>query len=244
MAGTVLLTRPEGQNESLADRLDKAGIDIRVIPMLSIESLPVDATAKRLAMDLDRFDHLVFVSQNAVEFGMPLLERYWPQWPSTLRWHAVGNATAARLDAWGITPGIPGEATSEGLLASGEFDDVRGQQVLIVRGEGGREALAQGLEERGASVRYLEVYRRAARLLTAAERQALARCLPFLAVIYSAETLESLSANLGNIREGLSLVVPSARVKNVAVGLGLTDVTVAEGADEDAMYSAILRRCA
>jgi len=51
-------------------------------------------------------------------------------------------------------------ANSEALLAMPELAQVNGQRFLIIRGQGGREELANVLRSRGASVDYLDVYKR------------------------------------------------------------------------------------
>lgn len=240
MSNNVLLTRAEGQNETLAALLEKASIRPVIIPMLVIEPREADHRDRRLVMNLDRFDHIVFVSGNAVVFAMDLLERYWPQWPAALHWHAVGEATAGLLRQRDIEPWVPAQHSTEGLLASGVFDRVEGAKIMIVRGVGGRESLAQSLRERGADVTYLEVYERRAVSLDTAAKQALLALLPAVAVVYSGETLQALASNLDNVREGLSIVVPSGRVGHMAAMLGFTRVTVAGGADENAMLAAVL----
>ena len=62
----------------------------------------------------------------------------------------------------GCQPGIvPASGfNSEALLAEDEFRDMAGQRVLILRAQGGRELLGDTLRQRGATVGYLEVYRR------------------------------------------------------------------------------------
>lgn len=244
MANAVLLTRAEGQNAGLARRLKAAGLETVAMPMLAIHARPVSDRMRQLAMNLDRFDHVVFVSRNAVSSGMDMLEQYWPQWPVGLHWHAVGDATARLLQRRGVDPSVPAQHSSEGLLASGVFDDVDGDKILIVRGEGGRERLAQALAERGAEVTYLEVYVREAVTLAEDARQHLLALLPVVAVVYSGETLRALAANLGDVRQGLSIVVPSGRVRDEAAALGFMQVTTATGTDENAMLAAALRASA
>lgn len=240
MPKTVLLTRAEGQNARLSDLLTAASVNTLILPMLSIEPCAVDHRMRQVAMDLDRYDHIVFVSRNAVLFGLDLLDQYWPQWPAGLRWHALGEATAAALRQHNIAPRVPAEHSTEGILASGVFDRVGGDKILIVRGVGGREALAARLTELGAEVVYLEVYARRPLTLAEDDRQTLLARRPVVGVVYSGETLEALAANLGQVREGLSLVVPSRRVRNMAVELGFTGVTVAAGTDEAAICEAVL----
>lgn len=239
MARTVFLTRPEQQNARLADLLRGESIDVHILPMLEIVPRPVDEPFKRVAMKLDRYDHIVFVSQNAVICALDGLEDFWPQWPVALRWHAVGEATGSLLRARQIDVLVPREHSTEGMLASGVFDDVAGARLLIVRGGAGRKFLAQTLTERGAQVDYLEVYARRPVSLEASQRQALLARLPAVVVAYSGETLEALVANLREVPEGLSIVVPWGRVGNRAASLGFADVTVARGSDEAALVAAI-----
>ena len=239
MAKNVLLTRAEGQNEKLASLLRAASISPRAIPMLEIRCEPPGKHFKQVAMNLDRYGHIVFVSQNAVACALDDLEAFWPQWPAALRWHAVGAATGRLLRDRGIDVLVPDEPSTEGMLASGVFDRVAGDKILIVRGRGGREQLAQELARRGGEVSYLEVYTRCPVTLAEDERQLLLALLPAVAVIYSGETLQALAANLGEVRKGLSIVVPSGRVRSVAADMGFGDVIVAQGPDEQSMLAAI-----
>jgi uroporphyrinogen-III synthase len=49
---------------------------------------------------------------------------------------------------------------SEGLLATEEMNDIKNKKIVIFRGEGGRETLAETLRARGAEVTYAECYTR------------------------------------------------------------------------------------
>ncbi|MBD3649124.1 MAG: uroporphyrinogen-III synthase [Pseudomonadales bacterium] len=144
--GVILLTRPAGQNESLARRLSTRGYRTIERPLLEILPLEPDDGARKLIIDLDQFDDIIFVSGNAVEFGLPLLERYWPQWPVALHWAAVGPATAGRLPA-GLSVTFPPTGASEAMLQMERFAEVSGRKVMIVRGKGGRELLADTLRQ-------------------------------------------------------------------------------------------------
>ena len=235
----VLLTRARGQNESLAGRLEAMSLAPVIEPMLEVEPRPVDAAMKQLAMELDRFDHVIFVSRNAVHYGMVLLEQYWPQWPAGLKWHAVGEATAEELRSRDLFPLVPNQASSEGLLASGVFDEVSGAKILIVRGEGGREYLGQALTSRGAQVSYLQVYERRPRRLGKSARRKLEQLAPQVAVVYSGETLQALAENLEAGCGDVAIVVPSDRVGKLARTSGFRRVVVATGMDEDSMAEAV-----
>jgi uroporphyrinogen-III synthase len=234
MSPTVLLTRPESQNDGIKSRFEAAGQPVVVIPMLEIEPIDVGLPDKQVAMDLDRYDHIIFVSGNAVEFGLALLQEYWPQWPVGLKWYAVGVATAMRLTAFGIDAIVPDTHTSEGILALEALSAVDSSKILIVRGVGGRTTLGEALAQRGASVDYLEVYRRRQVMLRAEEKRDLAATGSIVAPVYSGETLEALAANLGPDKTGIYLIVPSTRVAGIASSLGFEAiVTAASAADED-----------
>ena len=66
--------------------------------------------------------------------------------PPRLEIAAIGQATARALARHGVAPALQPdyEFTSEALLALPRFQRVTGQHILIVRGEGGRELLAEG----------------------------------------------------------------------------------------------------
>lgn len=101
-------------------------------------------------------DMLIFISRNAVVHGFRPTRRF----DATIA--AIGPATEAALEDLGAAVDIFPEAEfdSEGLLAHPALADVEGKTILVVRGERGRELLAETLSARGATVRHLTVYRR------------------------------------------------------------------------------------
>ena len=80
----------------------------------------------------------IFISANAVRFGLPQLDPLLARCPD-LTVIAVGNKTRDTLAAEGIQAQVPARPDSEGLLAMSALsaDDLR--DVVIVKGEGGRE---------------------------------------------------------------------------------------------------------
>ena len=157
----VVLTRPRAAAEALARPLEAEGARVFIFPALAIEPLAPGAALEALLARLAGFDLAIFVSANAVEHGLAMARRAAP-WPAKLRVAAIGEATAEALRNSGIAEVIspPERHDSEGLLALAQLQAVRGQDVVVFRGEGGRERIKESLEERGARVEYAECYRR------------------------------------------------------------------------------------
>ncbi len=247
----VLVTRPEGEAaEDLCAKLRAAGYPVEHQPLMTLEPVEELPPAQRQRVtDLDRYQHVIFISANAVRFGMAHLKDAWPQWPVGLHWYAIGSATAALLESYGIQALTPGSVmTSEGLLALPQLADVAQQRVLIVKGEGGREKLAGELAQRGARVDTLACYRRLPPVLPPG---ALAK---WVSAVGSAVVLVSSGEGLANLAELLSpaetsklgelcLIVPSARVADQARDAGFARVVTAENASDAAMLGALATYC-
>lgn len=155
----VLVTRPAHQAEELCRLIEGAGGEAIRFPAIDIRPWAGAGAADRLAR-LGDGDLAVFVSANAVECARPYLPR---PLPPGVQFAAVGRATARALQRAGLPVHLAPERgfDSEALLALPQLQEVRGRRVVIVRGQGGRELLADTLRRRGASVDYAEVYRRA-----------------------------------------------------------------------------------
>lgn len=220
----VLVTRPPGQAWRLARVLERHGARVLRFALVEIAA-PSDPHAAQASLArVAHSDLVIFVSANAVRFAAHLL----PDLPARLdrtRIACVGDATAAALQAIGVASHVvPQQAsTSEALLALDELQSasVQGKEVAIVRGEGGRELLARALEQRGARVGMIEVYRREPpRGDLPAFLDAHAADIDLL-IVTSGEALQRL-ASLGGIDRvrRLPLVLPSDRVLEQAVALG------------------------
>lgn len=242
MSHCVLLTRPQGSNDGLSQMLDQRGIRTLERPMQEIKPVAANAAKRKLALDLDQFDCVIFVSKNAVVHGMSFLEQYWPQWPQ-ITWLAVGRSTAMALEKFDIHAEYPGKASSEGLL---ELPSLRAglqleAKILIVRGRGGRELLAEELSKRGALVSYLEIYQRVEVNYSHSLSEDLLASSVDMSAVTSLEGLGHLSGSLSRQIIGkLHLVVPSGRIEKAARDLGFKNVYLASGADDAALLQAIL----
>lgn len=157
---TLLNTRPKHQAWLLDQALAQAGFD-----SLDCPSLVIQTQALSLAPDWDEQDVWVFVSRNAVTHfakQQPSHQNQ-PHSPSfSAQLVAVGDATAQAIEhqAWPNLQPLPTSFDSEGMLSLPVFESPQGLRVGIVRGDGGRDYLAQSLIEQGANLTFYEVYRR------------------------------------------------------------------------------------
>lgn len=247
----ILVTRPRHQAAGQAALLSRMGGHPIVLPLLEIT--PVDegdsgyALLKSRILDLDLYHKIIFVSANAVRTGMELIDQYWPQLPVGIEWLAIGQQTCAQLSHYGISASQPEQGyDSEALLQLPALQSLQDQRILIMRGSGGRELLAQQLTQRGARVDYADLYQRTAPDYTCAEiSSTIGNKHVAAALITSGEALHNLDRliqqqpQLKNLKTAL-IIVPSSRIARLARPLGYTRVTVANGPDDRSMAEAVL----
>lgn len=217
----VLVTRPRELAQGLAQRVADAGGRAIVFPAIEIEPLPQ-------AGPVGRYDVVVFVSPSAVRHG----SRWVGAGHQTL---AVGAGTAHEIRKYRQDVIFPASgADSERLLDLPELAQLPGQQVLIVRGQGGRSLLGDTLRSRGARVEYAECYRR---VRPRADAAPLLAAWVDAVTVNSGEALQNLVALLGaEGRERLRdtpLFVPHRRVAQLAEGAGLRKVLIAGPGDDE-----------
>lgn len=241
----VLVTRPAGQADALIGALLERGFSPVHLPLLAIQAIdPLPGAQRQRVLDLERFEHLIFVSANAARIGLDCIQDCWPQLPVGQRYWAVGESTALSLEAAGLTAERPVEdMSSEGLLALPGLRNLHNQRVLIVKGEGGRRLIEETLRQRGAEVESLQCYRRAAvahdpvKTLSLIESSQVS-----LILISSGEGLEILSGLLRPQEHtklaSIPLIVPSPRVVKLAEQLGWQRVQLADNASDPAVLAA------
>jgi uroporphyrinogen-III synthase len=186
---------------------------------------------------LQTFDWAVFVSPTAARRGVKAVQarRAWPAGP---RLAAIGRGTATALAELGfadvVAPDAPGD--TEALLELSELQDIAGQNLVLFRGEGGREKLARVLAERGARVEYAECYRRGRPEADVSELIERWRSGAIHAVCAaSREALANLRDMLGGEHAGMlaetPVFVPHPRIANAARELGCTRAIVVTGTE-------------
>jgi uroporphyrinogen-III synthase len=157
----IVLTRPREQSLAAARELELEGARVILFPALAIEACPMTPPLKEALRQLESANIAIFVSLNAVKYGVAAARRQGP-WPATAAVAGMGDATATALRNSGfpvvISPAV--RFDSEGLLMRPELQSVRGQNIIIFRGLGGREKMRDALQARGARVTYAECYRR------------------------------------------------------------------------------------
>lgn len=157
----VLVTRPEAQAAPLCAVLEKLGAVAVRLPVLQIEAIANNQALQQVAENLAQIQKLIFISTNAVEYALPTLLAINPQILKIIPCFAVGKSTAQALQLYNLNvKAAPPPFNSESLLTLPELQNLHNERVTIMRGEGGRELLAESLTARGAQVEYCDIYRR------------------------------------------------------------------------------------
>jgi uroporphyrinogen-III synthase len=158
----VVVTRPATESKRIADLIRAAGGQPILFPGIAIVPIENQEALFELLDRLDRFDLAIFISPSAVTMAFELIDAR-GGWPPRLKIAAIGAGCVRALQRHGIQDAeAPAERfDSEALLELPSLRDVVKKNIVIFRGIGGRELLADELTARGAHVEYAECYRRA-----------------------------------------------------------------------------------
>ena len=180
---TIIVTRPAGQARQLIEVLSRtieaSGVakrsfpEILSLPLLTIVPKADDHLADNIATTLADADLAIFVSPNAIESVMRLLERDWQDFSKKIIPIGVmGGSSHHALKNHGI--GLEGNPTpiiipknNEGWDSEGLWKELqalqwdwRNKKVIIFKGDGGRDWLADTLVKAGALVEPISTYTR------------------------------------------------------------------------------------
>lgn len=246
---TVLVTRPVGQAQNLLASLERHRATVVHFPAIRILAAEDTGPATRRLKNLANYNAVIFNSANAVHQAMQLIQAQRLTF-SARRIAAVGPATQAALKSYGLQADIVPETgfSSEDLLAHEgllEPAGAQGQDILIIRGIGGREYLARELRARGAQVDIAEVYQRLCpttrptrNLCTYVEKNS-------AVLVNSGESVQNLWALCTDDEQKwlgkITLIAGSQRIARIATATGFAkDPIIAKNASDAAILEAVL----
>ncbi len=172
----IVITRAAEQAQEFASLLEDQGAE--VIPFPTIQIVPPKSydPLDQAIRHIDRYHWIVFTSVNGVKGFFERLETLGRDIRDLqgARLGAIGPKTSAQLTQRGLrVDAFPAEYRAEAL--ADVIGDVKGQSVLLARAEEARDVLPKTLEERGARVQVVPVYRtiKARRMASAVKKRLL-----------------------------------------------------------------------
>lgn len=245
----VLVTRPDNRGQELVEMLNEQQIFAIHQPLFTIEAGRELPQLPSVLSRLKSGDYIFAVSPNAVEYAAKTLADTGFHFRSDLKYFAVGQRTAKyfteKAEQAVIYP-IESE-NSEGVLALPQMQDLTYKTVLILRADSGRELLAEKAVLRGATIQYLECYRRQPVCDDIPEKLSLCKRVGVDTItITSSEILKSLYEQTPeDCRAWLfecSLVVVSRRIVKIARQMGWQEnkIILSEKADNQSLMNTLL----
>ncbi len=241
----ILVTRPVHQAETLCELIEQQGWNAIRFPTLAIIAINNTKKIQQQIEAIKQWHWLIFISPNAVNFALnansgriDLFEH------SSIA--AVGKATKSALLAAGLSVDLlpENQFNSEGLLATEQMNQVNKKNCLIIRGQGGRETLADELRARGAKVDYLEVYSRETPTPDCSKVTSILKQDKLHAItITSGNALKNLvsmiDTDLHNELQAVPLVVISNRIRELAEKIGFKIIAVTENPGDTAIIKTV-----
>jgi uroporphyrinogen-III synthase len=246
MPDPVVITRPLAQAAALEQRIIALGREAIVFPLLEIQPLSDQTALQRVLQTLGDYALIAFVSPNAIDAAFAAR----PDWPHRVAMAVVGEGSRLALEKHGVnadtatiySPTDPDRTDSETLLQVLDLDALRGKQVLIIRGETGRELLGDALRAAGVLVTAVAAYRRVAPGFDEARRGELNRllCGQNDWIVTSSEALHILIDMVTQLNqaEGVAkmqqqrIIVPHVRIAETARHLGFSNIVQSRSGDD------------
>jgi len=200
----VIVTRPAAQAQAWVHDLRERGLDAEALPLITIGAAADPALVRAAWESLSEHALVVFVSPNAVEQFFAAAPEG-AGWPERTLAGSLGPGTTRELRTRAVPAAVIAEPAadalqfdSEALWAELSARPWQGRSVLIVRGDGGRDWLADTLRSAGARVELLGAYRRVASKPDAPQRALLAAAVAapseHLWLFSSSEAIDRLAA--------------------------------------------------
>lgn len=257
----IAVTRPIDQAKRLTALIEANGGASLLFPLIAIAPLEDYSPFEASIANIHQVDWAIFISTNAVQNAMPRLIKKLNGFSQThaqahgnaeslhqLKFAAIGPTTAEALMHQGSAIGLKNVLVpdtrfdSEALLNTPEMQAIFNQRVVIFRGVGGREVLAETLKKRGAHVTFAESYHRINpqtddTLLARAVKQQACHAL----VVTSSEAMRHLIqlTHHADWLKSIPICVNHARIKEEASGLGL-NISVAQAPGDEAMLACLI----
>ncbi|MCE0558001.1 uroporphyrinogen-III synthase [Motilimonas sp. E26] len=241
----ILVTRPQRHQQPLIDALEQQGWFAIGQPLLEISTSPDIESLAMSQHELDNFQFIIAISDNAVRYANSYLKRHHLNWPRQARYLAVGKNTA---DCWHqlaqINACYPESADSEGLIAMPALQAIDQRRILILKGNAGRDLIASSLQKAGAKVTEVSTYQRQPIPLNQAETLTKWQQNHINSVIItSGEILTALINVVPNCERNwlfkLNLIVISHRIAKLAREAGFIKVWIAQGASQSALIQCL-----
>ena len=265
---TIVVTRPSGQArqliEVLSNHIEKSGLakrsypEILSLPLLTIAPKEDQHLANHIASILKEVDLAIFVSPNAIECVMRLLELDWQALSKKIIPVGVmGGSSKVALQNHGIgresnpTPiWIP--KNNEHWDSEGLWQELQGlgwdwtdKKIVIFKGDGGRDRLADTLKKAGAAVEAISTYARVPLDLDNPAWQAI-REMDFsksLWLLTSSEAVrylgEVINDQFTQKLQSASALCPHHNIADAAEQIGFGEVFTTEPGDEALIKSTL-----
>ncbi|MBZ4200658.1 MAG: uroporphyrinogen-III synthase [Methylotenera sp.] len=239
----IAVTRPAEQAADLCLAIAAQGGVAIDYPLLAIAALDDYSGFDQAIAGLASADWAIFISSNAVDYAMPRVIKRFGQLPKPLQFAGIGPQTAQHLAKFGVDQVLMPHTRfdTEALLALAPMQSVANKNIVIFRGLGGREVLAETLKSRGARVTFAESYRRYnpqknALLLEQKWQQGELDAV----VVTSSEAMRNLIQLAGQAPwlKNVRLCVNHARIAELPISMGLK-VNVAKAPGDAAMLDCL-----
>ncbi|MEH6713211.1 MAG: uroporphyrinogen-III synthase [Paraglaciecola polaris] len=229
---TLLIFRPEQKCAISATRFIAAGLPAIAVGLIDTQACEAAlATLPSILSALNADDSIIVTSTVATQ----LLALRHIRLPQQVNTYAVGASTAQGLIEQGYQVIVPSAPTTEGLLALNELKQLTGKKVVIIKGQGGRQDLAQQLTLRGAAISLADIYQRIKIATPKATQQWQAeqiRCI----IATSGEMIESAFEQFDpKWLQSLPWIVVSPRTEQIAAKFGINTILLSDDASDQAL---------
>jgi uroporphyrinogen-III synthase len=231
---SFLLLRPQAKCHSSVAAFKAAGLDAVACGLIDTQLSSEDIAALPQKIASLSTDSLIIVTSTvAAQQCLDFRE----VWPVGLQFFAVGQSTADILQQANFDTIVPVDARSEGLLGLVQLADVTDKKIVIIKGFGGRELLADTLTSRGGQVSEWELYKRVdvvEPLNTHQWRAEQIQCIIATSGEVISAAFKAFSASW--LKTKLWIVV-SQRTADIAKQYGITQIEISENASDQALIT-------